>query len=134
MKFTKLGPLLAVTAAAVTYANIASAATDERLNETEILKLNECMHMKPDVLAKDAQCTVVLKKASISPTDVERMLECERVMNADVTKNPDCVAMMEKHPELVRGHGRLDTSPPSSTTTPTSAKPPAAAPPTEHPN
>ena len=94
-----------------------SAATAERLSRPEILKLNECMAMTMDVLEKDGQCATVMKKASLTKTDIEKMRRCEQVQN-DVMKDPDCAAMIKKHPDLVRGHGRIQTEEPS-------AKPPA---------
>ncbi|MGE4062008.1 MAG: hypothetical protein AB7E79_01460 [Rhodospirillaceae bacterium] len=97
----------AATCAALAIAQGASAATEERLTKTEILKLNECMAMTSDVLAKDGQCTTVMRKASLTSSDIEKMRRCESKMNVDVTKDPDCAAMIKKHPDLVRGHGSL---------------------------
>ena len=98
---------LLLGAACLVTAHMASAATDERLSKPEILKLNDCMAMTSDVLAQDSQCTVVLKKASITKSDIEKMRRCEGKMNIDVTKDADCAAMIKKHPDLVRGHGAL---------------------------
>jgi hypothetical protein len=94
----------------------ASAATEERLSKPELLKLNECMSMKPDVLTEDGQCGAVLKKANITKTDVETMRRCESILSDEVLKDPGCAAVIKKHPDLVRGHGRLDPQEPDKTT------------------
>ena len=104
--------LTAAACAALMLAHGASAATEERLSGPEAVKLTKCMAMTSDVLAKDAQCTAVIKKASLTPSDIEKMRRCESVQE-DVMKNPDCAAMIKKHPELVRGHGSLTTEEPS---------------------
>ncbi len=93
------------------------AATAERLSRPEVLKLNECMAMTSEVLEKDGQCIAIMKKASLTKADVEKMRRCEQVQN-DVMKDPDCAAMIKKHPDLVRGHGRVQPEEPP-------AKPPA---------
>lgn len=95
-------------------ANMASAATAERLTRPEIIKLNECMAMTPEVLEIDGQCTTVMKKANLTKGDIEKMRKCEQVQN-DVMSNPDCKAMIEKHPDLVRGHGRVQPEQPPVT-------------------
>ncbi len=113
-------PMAAAALACISlgFAHAASAATAERLSRPEVLKLNECMAMTPDTLAKDAQCGTVMKKASLTRTDLEKMRRCEQVQN-DVMSDPDCVAMIEKHPELVRGHGRIQPEqPPAKAPTP----------------
>lgn len=86
----------------------ASAATEERLTKPELLKLNECMAMKPDMLTQDSQCGTVLQKANITKTDVETMRRCETIISDEVLKDPGCAAVIKKHPDLVRGHGRMD--------------------------
>ena len=93
----------------------ASAATEERLSKPELLKLNECMAMKPDVLAQDGQCGAVLTKANISKADAETMRRCESILSDEVLKDPGCAAVIKKHPDLVRGHGRMDPQEPSKT-------------------
>jgi hypothetical protein len=100
--------IAAVTGASLAFAHGAYAATEERLSKPEVLKLNECMAMTKDVLAQDSQCGVVMKKASLTASDLEKMRRCEGKMNIDVTKDPDCAAMIKKHPDLVRGHGELE--------------------------
>ena len=35
------------------------------------------------------------------------MRRCEGKTDVDVLKDPDCAAMIKKHPDLVRGHGSL---------------------------
>lgn len=93
----------------------ASAATEERLSKPELLKLNECMSMKPDMVTQDGQCGAVLKKANISKTDAETMRRCETILSDEVLKDPGCAAVIKKHPDLVRGHGRLDPQEPDKT-------------------
>lgn len=100
-----------VCASAIAIQN-ASAATEERLTKPELLKLNDCMAMKPDALNQDGQCTAVLKKASLTKADVETMRRCESILSDEVLKDPGCAAVIKKHPDLVRGHGRLDTQEP----------------------
>jgi uncharacterized protein YicC (UPF0701 family) len=102
--------LLASVAGACVAAQAAFAATEEKLSKPELLKLNECMAMTKEMLAQDSQCGTVMKKASITATDIEKMRKCEGKMNIDVTKDPDCAAMIKKHPDLVRGHGELEPS------------------------
>ncbi len=102
-------------AACFTLALPAFAATEEKLSEPELLKLNQCMAMTKDVLAQDTQCGTVMKKASITAADIEKMRRCEAKMNIDVTKDPDCAAMIKKHPDLVRGHGELEPETKNST-------------------
>lgn len=94
----------------------ASAATEERLTKPELLKLNDCMAMKPDALMQDGQCSAILKKASLTKADVETMRRCETILSNEVLKDPGCAAVIKKHPELVRGHGRLDPQEPEKTT------------------
>jgi hypothetical protein len=96
----------------------ASAATEERLSQAEVLKLNTCMSMTSDVLAKDGQCTVVMRKASLTRSDIEKMRRCESKLEVDVLKDPDCAAMIKKHPDLVRGHGSLMPQDPPPNTPP----------------
>lgn len=100
--------IAAAAGASIAFVQGASAATEEKLSEPEILKLNECMAMTKDVLARDTRCGMVMKKASITAADIEKMRRCEGKMNVDVTKDPDCAAMIKKHPDLVRGHGELE--------------------------
>ncbi len=102
--------IAAVTSAGLSLGQSAFGATEEKLSKPELLKLNECMAMTKDVLAQDSQCGVVMKKASITAADIEKMRRCEGKMNIDVTKDPDCAAMIKKHPDLVRGHGELEPS------------------------
>lgn len=107
----RLLPTLLIAATICTSAlaiQTASAATEERLSEPELLKLNECMAMKPDALAQDTQCAPVLTKANISKSDVETMRRCETIISDEVLKDPGCAAVIKKHPDLVRGHGRMD--------------------------
>lgn len=100
--------IAAAASAGLALAHAAFAATEEKLSEPELLKLNACMAMTKEILAQDAQCGVVIKKANITASDIEKMRKCEGKMNIDVTKDPDCAAMIKKHPDLVRGHGELE--------------------------
>ncbi len=113
--------IAAVAGAGFTLAQGVSAATEEKLSEPELVKLNKCMAMTKDVLAQDSHCGVVMKKAGITASDIEKMRKCEGKMNIDVTKDPDCAAMIKKHPDLVRGHGELEPD------TNIGAKPPATS-------
>ncbi len=96
-------PLWFAVAASAGFA-FASIAADLDLTKDEALKLNKCMAMTPAVLVADAACLAVLKKAEISKTDVEKMRHCESIQE-NVSTNPDCMAMVKKHPQLARGHG-----------------------------
>jgi hypothetical protein len=108
LRFSKPGLLFAAVACAgLLTVHVASAATEERLSQPELLKLNECMAMKPDALAGDTQCSTVMKKASLTTADIEKMRRCEAKFNVEPQKDPDCAAMIKKHPDLVRGHGSL---------------------------
>lgn len=119
---SKLRPahVLFAAMACASFASVhaASAATEERLTKPEILKLNECMAMKPDVLSADGQCGVVMKKASLTKSDIETMRRCEAKTD-NVLEDPGCAAMIKKHPDLVRGHGSL--MPEDSTSAPAPA-------------
>jgi len=106
MTYVKNTLLAATACTAFLLAHGAHAATEERLTGPEAVKLTKCMAMTSDVLAKDAQCAAVMKKASLTASDMEKMRRCESVQQ-DVMKNPDCAAMIKKHPDLVRGHGSL---------------------------
>jgi hypothetical protein len=114
--FRKPGLAFAAAAcASLLSVHAASAATEERLSKPELLKLNECMAMKPDILAADGQCSTVMKKASVTTGDIEKMRKCEAKFNVEPQKDPDCAAMIKKHPDLVRGHGSLMQPNPNTT-------------------
>lgn len=106
--------LAAMACASFGSVHAVSAASEERLSKPEILKLNQCMAMTSDILARDGQCAVVMKKASLTTSDIEKMRRCESKAD-DVLEDPDCAAMIKKHPDLVRGHGRLMTEEPAPT-------------------
>jgi uncharacterized protein YicC (UPF0701 family) len=112
--------IAAAASASLAFVHGALAATEEKLSKPEVLKLNECMAMTKEVLAQDSQCGVVMKKASVTASDIEKMRRCEGKMTGDVTKDPDCAAMIKKHPDLVRGHGELE--PEKNTGAPAPAK------------
>ena len=68
---------------------------------------NTCKAMKPAERNASTACKAVMQKTKVTSSDMDKMQHCESPQT-DVNKDPACKAVMAKHPELTRGHGRLD--------------------------
>ncbi len=80
----------------------------KKLTKPEQVKFNVCMGMLQPEREGNADCVAVIKRANIPQADVEKMHDCES-LQTPVLDNPDCRAMINKYPELVRGHGESMT-------------------------
>jgi hypothetical protein len=74
----------------------------------EAEKFDACMSLTAAQRTADQGCQTIMAKMKVSNVDMDKMKSCESRPGVDVNKDPDCVAMMKKHPDMVRGHGRLD--------------------------
>ena len=93
----------AIAAAAIAGSAMAEQAAKLSTHETE--KFSSCMAMKAEDMANDQACQAVMRKVDVTSADMVRMKACEWT-KVDVDKDPNCVAMLKKHPELAQGHGR----------------------------
>ena len=120
--------LAALMSGVAMMATAASAETTK--SPTEAVKFDDCMSMETHARAGDKGCQAVMAKMKVSNSDMDKMKSCEGRPSVDVNKDSDCQTMMKKHPDLVRGHGRLDmdtevnTPKPGNNGAPAPAKPP----------
>lgn len=68
---------------------------------------NSCKAMKAPERNASAACRAVMQKTKVTSSDMDKMKACESPQ-VDVAKDPNCKAMLAKHPEVARGHGRLE--------------------------
>ena len=73
----------------------------------DAVTFNNCKAMKAPERNASTACKAIMQKTKVSSSDMDKMKECE-APSADVNQNPHCKAMLEKHPEVARGHGRLE--------------------------
>jgi hypothetical protein len=104
MELGKSGVLWPVWAAGVLMVGMATAAMAAKLSAEEAKTLRDCMVMKSEEAVRDVGCQPVLRKEKITKVDLDMMKSCEGKLEA-AADNPDCVAMVNKHPDLARGHG-----------------------------
>lgn len=68
---------------------------------------NSCKAMEAPERNASAACRAVMQKTKVTSSDMDKMKACESPQ-VDVAKDPNCKAMLAKHPEVARGHGRLE--------------------------
>lgn len=97
---------------AVVFASVIAAgavhAAELVKSPEDAMTFNTCKAMKSAERNASTACKAIMQKTKVTSSDMDKMKECE-APTADVNKNPDCKAVMEKHPEIARGHGRLET-------------------------
>lgn len=68
---------------------------------------NTCKAMKAPERNASAACKAVMQRTKVTSSDMDKMKACESPQ-VDVNQDPNCKAMLAKHPEVARGHGRLE--------------------------
>jgi len=68
---------------------------------------NACKAMKAPERNASTACKAIMTKTKVSSSDMDKMRACEADLT-NASKDPNCKAMMAKHPEVARGHGRLE--------------------------
>ena len=122
-----MGMTIAIAATAIGTACFAA----ETKAPAEAAKFDSCMALTATQRTADKDCQAIMAKMKVSNADMDKMKSCESRPGVDVNKDPDCVSMMKKHPDMVRGHGRLDmdtevnTPKPGNNGAPAPGKPPA---------
>lgn len=68
---------------------------------------NSCKSMKAPERNASTACKAIMAKTKVSSSDMDKMRLCEDDMT-NSSKDANCKQMMAKHPEIARGHGRLE--------------------------
>ena len=68
---------------------------------------NTCKAMPTAERNASTACKAIMQKTKVSSSDMDKMKHCESPQT-DVNKDPACQQMLDKHPEVARGHGRLE--------------------------
>src|SRR4051812_25162944 len=68
---------------------------------------NTCKAMPAAERNASTACKAIMQKTKVSSSDMDKMKACE-APQADVNKDPGCKQVLAKHPEIARGHGRLE--------------------------
>lgn len=97
----------AVLSLACSLAAGGALAADLLTSPEDALTFNTCKAMKAPERNASAACKAVMQKTHVTSADMDKMRACESPQ-VDVNKDPNCKAMLAKHPEVARGHGRLE--------------------------
>lgn len=92
---------------ALTIATGGASAAELVKSPEDAATFNACKAMKAAERNASADCKAIMAKTKVSSSDMDKMRACEADMT-NASKDPNCKAMMEKHPEVARGHGRLE--------------------------
>jgi hypothetical protein len=104
---------LVVLACAVLAAPVSAA--DLVRSPEDASTFNTCKAMPTAERNASTACKAIMQKTKVSSSDMDKMKHCESPQ-ADINKDPVCKQMLDKHPEVARGHGRLE--PDAETNTP----------------
>jgi hypothetical protein len=79
-------------------------ADSPQVSANEAKTFSTCMALPSDQRAANSDCLAIMRKEQVTNSDMDKMKSCESNPEP-ATENPDCVAMLRKHPSLSQGHG-----------------------------
>ncbi len=92
----------AVLWAALALGSAQAAVADGTLDNNDPKKINACMAMSAEALAKDADCTTLMKSKNITIAEMQTMKTCKAMKLDTMAQDETCSAMTNKFPDMMK--------------------------------
>jgi hypothetical protein len=65
-------------------------------------RINACMAMSAEAVAKDTECTELMQTKNITVADMQTMKTCKSMKPDTMAQDATCATMTEKHPDMMQ--------------------------------